>query len=160
MPTPPRPTRPRAFLLAGLLSAAAFSLAARAQTPPPAAAAPLLTSMVYDWNSLVPKELPSGQRRIAFDRPTVGLAELECHITTLNPGQTSGAPHVHTNEELTIVNAGTVEVIINDRRQTVGPGSVFYFAPQDKTGIRNPGTVPAVYAVIEIAVPGAAAAGR
>jgi quercetin dioxygenase-like cupin family protein len=145
-------------ILSTLLTVLVLPLAAQAQTPPPAnPQTPLETSTVFDWTALIPKELPSGQRRIVFDGPTVKLAELECHITTLNPGQTSGAPHQHTNEELAIVSEGTVEVIINDRKQTVGKGSVFYFAPQDKTGIRNPGATPAVYTVIEITVPAAGA---
>ena len=42
-------------------------------------------------------------------RPTATLDELEMHITTLNPGQSSHAPHQHPNEELVIVRQGTVE---------------------------------------------------
>jgi mannose-6-phosphate isomerase-like protein (cupin superfamily) len=128
--------------------------AARAQTPAAAnPTTPMKTSMVFDWKALTPKATPVGERRMVFDGPSAKMAELECHITTLNPGQVSGTPHTHTSEELTIVNEGTVEVIINDRKQTIGKGSVFYFAPQDTTGIRNAGPTPATYTVIEMAVP-------
>jgi XRE family transcriptional regulator, regulator of sulfur utilization len=142
-------------VLSTLLTLSVLPLTAPAQTPAPAPKTPLKTSQVFDWNALTPNALPSGERRIVFDGPTVKMTELECHITTLNPGQISGKPHTHANEELIIVRAGTVDVIINDRHQTVGPGSVFYFAPQDTTGIRNPGATPAVYTVIEMTVPAA-----
>jgi len=115
------------------------------------------TSMIFDWNALVPIPMPFGERRIVFDGPSVKMAELECHVTTLNPGQTSGAAHTHVNEELTVVNEGTVEVTINGRKQTIGKGSVFYFAPQDTTGIRNTSAAPATYTVIEMAIPAGSA---
>jgi mannose-6-phosphate isomerase-like protein (cupin superfamily) len=147
------PTSLRPLLLALLLP-----LAARAQTPA-APAAPagtpkveMKSSAVFDWKTLVAKEMPNGQRRLVFDGPSAQLDQFECHITTLKPGQASGAPHTHTNEEVTVVNAGTVEVIINGRTQAVGRGSVFYFAPQDTVGIRNPGPGPATYTVFELTV--------
>ena len=143
---------PRPLLLAALL----FPFAARAQAPAAAPAAvpkvEMKASAVFDWKNLVAKENPNGQRRVVFDGPSAKMDELECHITTLKVGQVSGTPHTHTDEELTVVNSGTVEVIINDRRQTIGPGSVFYFAPQDTVGIRNAGSTPATYTVIKMTV--------
>lgn len=140
-------------LLLGLVLAAA--LAARAQAP--AAAKPVLTPMkdsaVFDAKDFVAKEWPNGsQRRMVFDGPSAKMDELECHVTTLKPGQTSGAPHTHTDEELTVVNAGTVEVIIDGRTRAVSAGSVFYFAPQDTVGIRNPGPGDATYTVFKMTV--------
>jgi XRE family transcriptional regulator, regulator of sulfur utilization len=144
---------PRLPLLLGLVLAAA--LAARAQAP--AAAKPVLTAMkdsaVFDAKDFVAKEWPNGSlRRMVFDGPSAKMDELECHVTTLKAGQTSGAPHTHTDEELTVVNAGTVEVLINGHTQAVGPGSVFYFAPQDTVGIRNPGPRNATYTVFKMTV--------
>lgn len=152
MPIPRLPSPIGAALLALLLP-----LAALAQAPAPAmpAAAPkveMKSSAVFDWKDLVAKENPNGQRRVVFDGPSAKLDELECHITTLKVGQTSGTPHTHTDEELTIVNEGTVEVIINNRTQVIGKGSVFYFAPQDTVGIRNAGKTPATYTVIKMTV--------
>jgi XRE family transcriptional regulator, regulator of sulfur utilization len=147
----PRPLPSLRPLLLSLL----LPLAVRAQAPAAAPAAPKIemkTSAVFDWKNLVAKENPNGQRRVVFDGPSAKMDELECHITTLKPGQTSGTPHTHLDEELTVVNAGTVEVIINGRSQTIGPGSVFYFAPQDTVGIRNPGPKPATYTVFKMTV--------
>jgi quercetin dioxygenase-like cupin family protein len=53
-----------------------------------------------------------------------------------------------------------VEVSINGKTQTVGKGSVFYFAPQDLAGIRNPSSAPATYTVIEMTVPSDAAVAK
>jgi quercetin dioxygenase-like cupin family protein len=143
------------------LIAAILPFAVQAQTPPAAnPPTPMMTSMVFDWNTLTPTSWPTGQRRMVFDGPSVKMAKLECHITTLNAGQISGAPHQHSNEELTIVNDGTVEVSINGKTQTVGKGSVFYFAPQDLAGIRNPSSAPATYTVIEMTVPADAPAAK
>ena len=44
---------------------------------------------------------------------TATLDELECHITTLNPGETPHPPHKHPDEELVIVKEGTVESLVN-----------------------------------------------
>jgi len=146
IPRLPRPLSP-------LLIALVLPIGARAQTP--AAATPkteMKSSAVFDWKNLVAKENPNGERRVVFDGPSAKMAELECHITTLKVGQTSGTPHTHTDEELTIVNEGTVEVIINDHTQIIGKGSVFYFAPQDTVGIRNAGRTPATYTVIKMTV--------
>jgi mannose-6-phosphate isomerase-like protein (cupin superfamily) len=143
------------FPVSPLLIAVLLPLSAHAQAPASASIAPkaaMKASAVFDWKDLVAKDMPNGQRRLVFDGPSVQMDEFECHITTLKVGQASGIPHTHTVEELTIVNEGTVEVIINDRRQTIGKGSVFYFAPQDTVGIRNVGQTPATYTVISMAV--------
>jgi XRE family transcriptional regulator, regulator of sulfur utilization len=154
MKTPRLPSPVGSLLLAALLP-----LALRAQAPAPAAPAlapvpkvEMKSSAVFDWKNLVAKENPNGQRRVVFDGPSAKMDELECHITTLKVGQTSGTPHTHVDEELTIVNEGTVEVVINDRTQVIGKGSVFYFAPQDTVGIRNAGKTPATYTVIKMTV--------
>jgi mannose-6-phosphate isomerase-like protein (cupin superfamily) len=141
-------------LVASLVLAALLPLAGHGQPPVPPAApkVEMKSSAVFDWKNLVAKEMPNGERRPVFDGPSVKMAELECHITTLKVGQTSGVPHTHTDEELTIVNEGTVEVVINDHTQTIGKGSVFYFAPQDTVGIRNVGKTPATYTVIKMTV--------
>jgi quercetin dioxygenase-like cupin family protein len=157
----PRPRLSVLFGLSALLIALALPVAVRGQTAPAAKPpTPMMTSMVFDWNALTPTPWPTGQRRMVFDGPSVKMAKLECHITTLNAGQISGAPHKHSNEELTIVNDGTLEVSINGKTQTVGKGSVFYFAPQDLAGIRNPSSEPATYTVIEMTVPADAPAAK
>ena len=88
---------------------------------------------------------PRGQ---LFRAPTVTLAELEMHVTTLNPGQTSHAPHQHANEELIILKEGTLETLSLGEWKRVGPGSVIFNASNDLHGVRNVGTGPAIYHVV------------
>ncbi len=80
--------------------------------------------------------------------PTVTLDELEMHVTTLNPGQTSHAPHKHANEELIILKEGTLETLSLGEWKRVGPGSMIFNASNDLHGVRNVGTVPAIYHVV------------
>ena len=111
----------------------------------PAAA---LKSQVFDWNAMTPKENAYGSSRALVRAPTVTLDELEMHVTTLNPGQTSHAPHKHPNEELIILREGTLETLSLGEWKRVGPGSVIFNASNDLHGVKNVGTVPAVYHVV------------
>jgi mannose-6-phosphate isomerase-like protein (cupin superfamily) len=120
-----------------------------AQTNSPVAAAPgKLTFAVYDWEKMKPINVTNGVRRMVFDGPTATLDELNCHITTLNPGAVSGPPRLHRQEEVTIVKEGTIEVVSDGKVETAGPGSVIFFQSHAVTQLRNPGKVPATYTVI------------
>jgi XRE family transcriptional regulator, regulator of sulfur utilization len=110
-------------------------------------AAPL-GSTAFEWNSMTAKPTPVGSVRSLFRAPTATLDELELHVTTLNPGQTSHAPHTHPNEELVIVKEGTVEALVKGQWVRLGPGSVIFNAADDLHGIRSVGEQPATYHVI------------
>ena len=73
---------------------------------------------------------------------------MELHVTTLNPGQEPHPPHRHPNEEMVIIREGTVEVLVNGDWKRLGPGSVLFNASNQLHGLRNVGTIPAVYHVI------------
>lgn len=120
--------------------------------------APSLTSSVFDWAALDAKATPSGSVRKFFQAPTAMLEELECHVTTLNPGQDPHPAHRHPEEELYVIKEGTVEVVIDGERRQVGAGSVIFAAANQLHGIRNAGETPAVYHVIKWRVPNTAAA--
>src|SRR5688572_28831848 len=70
---------------------------------------PVLESTVFHWDALKTEPTDVGALRDVVRAPTATLEELEMHITTLNPGVTSHAPHRHPNEELVIVREGTLE---------------------------------------------------
>lgn len=108
----------------------------------------IMGSSVFDWNSIPAKQTDVGSVRSFFKSPTATLDELELHVTTLNPGQASHPPHKHPNEELVIVKEGTVEVLVNGEWKRVGPGSVIFNASNQLHGLKNVGTVPATYHVI------------
>lgn len=117
-----------------------------AQTPP--APVTKLVSAVYDWEKMPVNPTPKGVRRDVFDGPTTTLDKAHCHITTLNPGENSGEPRVHLQEEIIIVKEGLVEMHIDGRTQTAGPGSVFFLAACATTALRNAGPTPCTYIVV------------
>ena len=127
---------------------AAASLMSAADTPAPKT---LLGSTVFDWAKLQRRVTPNGERRDVANNPTATLATFESHITTLNPGQASHAPHRHPQEELIILREGTVEIHINGETQRAGAGSTFFYASNDAHAVRNVGEKPATYWVINLA---------
>jgi quercetin dioxygenase-like cupin family protein len=96
------------------------------------------------------KDTPSdvGSVRSVVRARTPTLDELEMHITTLKAGLASHAPHQHPNEELIIVREGTVEVLNAGTWKRLGPGSIIFNASNELHGLKNVGTTPAVYHVI------------
>jgi XRE family transcriptional regulator, regulator of sulfur utilization len=114
----------------------------------------LMGSSIFDWNSIEAKPTKVGSTRKFFQAPTATLDELECHVTTLNPGETPHAPHKHPDEELIIVKEGTVESLVNGQIKRVGPGSVIFQASNQMHSIRNVGQTPATYHVIKWNSPG------
>jgi quercetin dioxygenase-like cupin family protein len=113
-----------------------------------------LPSSVFDWNTVPVRETSVGSSRQFVRAPTATLDELEIHVTTLNPGQTSHAPHQHPNEELLIVKEGTVEALVNGEWKRLGTGSVIFQASNQLHGIKNVGTGPATYHVVNWSSPG------
>lgn len=119
-------------------------------TPPTKSPAPgsKLSSTVFDWEKLAVEKTANGVRRAVLDGPTSTLDKLHVHITTLNPGQNSGEPRRHLQEEVIIVKEGLVEAHVDGRTQIGGPGSVFFFAANAVTRLRNAGDGPATYTVV------------
>lgn len=109
---------------------------------------PMMGSSVFDWNTVTAKPTEVGSVRSFFKARTPTLEQLEVHVTTLNPGKAPHPPHRHPNEEMLIIRQGTVEALINGEWKRVGPGSVIFFASNQLHGLRNVGTEPAVYHVI------------
>ena len=115
---------------------------------------PVMQSSVFDWNAVPAKQTNVGSVRQFFKAPTATLDQLELHVTTLNPGEASHPPHKHPNEELVIVKEGTVEALVNGEWKRVGPGSVIFNASNQLHGLRNVGSGPATYHVINWSSPG------
>jgi len=108
----------------------------------------VLGPAVWDWNKLAVKKTDVGAIRDLVRQPTATLDELEMHVTTLNPGLASHAPHTHPNEELVIIDAGTVETLSGGKWERLGPGSVIFNASNSPHALRNVGDTPATYHVI------------
>lgn len=108
----------------------------------------ILGPTTFDWKDMKPSVTPTGEVRSLYKGPTATLPELEMHVTTLNAGATSHPPHHHVNEELVIIREGTVETLSGGKWVRLGPGSVIFNASDSLHGLRNVGTTPAVYHVI------------
>jgi quercetin dioxygenase-like cupin family protein len=114
----------------------------------------VMGSSVFDWTAIPAKKTPIGESRKFFRAPTATLDELECHVTTLNPGEMAHPPHQHPDEELIIIKEGTVEALVNGELKRVGPGSVIFQASNQLHSIKNVGETPATYHVIKWNSPG------
>jgi len=112
-----------------------------------------LPSTMFEWSSLTPKPTRAGEVRGVVQKPTATLEELEIHITTLRPGEESHPPHRHVNEEILIVKEGQVEALVNGDLKRGGPGSLIFQASNQLHNIRNVGTTPATYHVINWKTP-------
>ncbi len=115
---------------------------------------PVLSSRIFDWDSLKVVATKVGFRRDVVRSPTATLDELEMHITTLNAGVESHPPHQHAAEELLIIKEGTLEALVNGEYRKVGPGSIVFQASNQPHTIKNIGTGPATYHVIQWQPPG------
>jgi len=110
----------------------------------------VMHSTVFDWNTFTAKPTAVGSVRSVVSSPTATLENLEIHITTLNPGQMPHPPHRHPNEELVIIDQGTVEALNTGAWKRIGPGSIIFNGSNEVHGLRNVGTTPALYHVINI----------
>ena len=133
-------------IVSAVLAAAAMSYT-RAQTP-------VLGSRIFDWDTLKVAKTNVGARRDVVRSPTATLDELEMHITTLDAGQQSHPPHQHVAEELLIIKEGTLEALVNGEYQKVGPGSIVFQASNVPHTIKNIGSGPATYHVVQWQPPG------
>lgn len=140
----------RELLIALISACGAVGLFAAVQDTKPA----VMGSSAFDWNQIEAKTNETGSVRKFFQTPTATLDELECHVTTLNPGVASHPAHKHPNEELVIIREGTVEVLVNGELKRVGPGSVVFNASNVMHSLRNVGDTPAVYHVVSWYSPG------
>ncbi len=108
-----------------------------------------MDSQVILWEALKSVATATGQRRDVFELPTPTLDKFHCHISTLNPGQNTGALHRHPQEELVIVKEGTLEVNIDGKKLTATTGSLIFYAANANENMTNVGKTPATYYVIQ-----------
>jgi quercetin dioxygenase-like cupin family protein len=134
----------RDLTVALVATVATLGVVAAAQQAPPA----VQKSTTFDWNSMTSRTTEVGSVRQVIKAPTPTLNELEIHITTLKPGLASHAPHHHPNEELIIIREGTVETLTKGEWKRLGPGSIIFNASNEEHALRNVGTTPATYHVV------------
>jgi len=116
-----------------------------------------LGSTVFTWETREARPTGVGEYRGVARNPTATLREFECHITCLNAGNASHAPHIHPQEELIVLREGTLDVHINGKETRVGPGSLFFFASYDWHAVKNVGDTQAKYFVFNFSTEATAA---
>ena len=141
----------RDLIVAAVAAGTTMVVVALADTP----ATPVMRSSVFDWESAKVEPTKSGAQRAFFQARTATLDQLECHVTTLNPGEVPHLPHQHPDEELIILKEGALEVQQNGETKHAGTGSIIFQASNELHGLRNTGQTPAVYYVIRWSTPGA-----
>lgn len=96
-------------------------------------------SFMVDWDSLVMKKTEPGGRTDFFNRPTATCKKFEMHVTTLNEGLPSHAPHSHPEEEIILLLRGNATMQVNNKDYAMSPGDFVFAASGDFHGIRNSG---------------------
>jgi mannose-6-phosphate isomerase-like protein (cupin superfamily) len=133
------------FLALAAFAALCAGSPARAADP----AAPL-PSQVFPWNPGAAVPSKTGSRRVLFNQPTATMNLFHCHVSVLNPGQNTGAPHRHPQEELVIVKEGTLQVNIDGKLQTATAGAMIFYAANENENMTNIGPTPATYYVLQV----------
>jgi len=133
------------------VAAVSISLGVAGMVFAQSATKPVLHSCVFNWADLQAAPTKMGERRSVCDAPTPTLANLEIHITTLNPGESPHPPHHHADEELMIVKEGTLAAYQGDKTNTVTTGGIIFEASNETHGLKNIGTNAATYFVVKFA---------
>jgi len=126
-------------LAAAAVTAGVFALADQA---------PVMGSTAFEWKTIPATPTAAGSMKQFFKTRTATVEELEVHMTTLDPGKSPHPPHRHPNEELILINRGTLETLSNGEWKRVGPGSVIFNGSNELHGLRNVGTDKAIYHVV------------
>ncbi len=96
-------------------------------------------SFVIDWNEVEKKKTEKGWRRQFYNRPTAMVGKFEMHVTTLNAGISSHAPHTHPEEEIVILLKGKASMEIDGKKSDVLPGGLIYLESGVSHAITNTG---------------------
>ncbi len=138
-------TLPAAALLGTAFLKTTFAAAETSSLPSESAS--------FAFDKLPVTRSPNGAATRPVLRGVTATGEtIELHETTLMPGQMPHPAHKHVHTELMLIREGTVEFIMGDKSQQVGPGGVCYAASNTMHGLKNVGSTPANYFVIAIGI--------
>ena len=132
----------------------AVSETASAQAAPAAASSKVLPSAVYEYASLpVHASKESVSRPVLKGKLATGES-IEVHETTLPPGGAPHPPHHHVHSEMWLIREGTVQITIEGKAYSMGPGAVGFVKSNEEHGITNRSDKSASYFVVAVG-PGA-----
>ncbi|XOV94793.1 MAG: cupin domain-containing protein [Bacteroidota bacterium] len=102
--------------------------------------------VVYvNWDTVKFNKNDKGGRRNIMRQPTPMLNEFEMHVTTLNEGISSHAPHTHLDEEIILVRYGEIEEYIGGKTFESDEGSFIFLRSMISHGVQNIGKGPCEY---------------
>ncbi len=136
--------------LAAAQAAHAGQAAAASQSPAQGPQTTPLPAKVYHSAEIPYKGDATKKARRFFYGPEQSGYNLEMHETVLGPGVETHPPHTHAHQEIIILVEGTVQVSMDGRTDTVEAGSVIFYDPDKPHNLRNIGTTPARYYVVEL----------
>ena len=125
----------------------AVAARATAQTKPAAAGLP---TKIYHSEKIPYQGDDKKKGRRVLAGPTHTGFNLEVHETILGPGTETHAPHKHEHEEIIFLASGTLEAFMDGKTEKVEAGSTLFFGSNGMHNVRNAGTTPAHYFVIEL----------
>lgn len=102
-------------------------------------------SFTVNWDTVTIKKTDRGERRNMFERPTSQFSRFEMHVTTLNAGQVSHAPHMHRAEEVVLIKTGNAEMQIGDKFYPASAGDLIFLGSGILHASKNTGTEPLTY---------------
>ncbi len=102
-------------------------------------------SRLIEWAELPYTANEVGGRRQPFERATAMFSESEMHVTTLNPGLTTHAPHTHVPDEIVLMIRGETEMSIDGIPCRGTAGDLYFLGSGVPHNIHNVGTTPAEY---------------
>ena len=142
----------RREMIAALSASAFLTRDSAAEGSSGAEAGPGLTeSKVYQFAELPTVPRANGQVDQTVLQGTLATGEgLEVHETTLPPGQMPHPSHRHRHSELMLVRSGLLEFDNDGRKETAGPGGVFFVGSNVPHAVKCVGDVSANYYVIAI----------
>ncbi|WP_165251440.1 cupin domain-containing protein [Paludisphaera soli] len=88
---------------------------------------------------------PVGHVGLYVEGETQASASLVAGRFIIDPGKSPHPPHVHSDEEILIVESGHGEIFCGGKTTKVGPGSVMFSAPDVPHNITNTEDVPLVF---------------
>ena len=135
----------RSYANAGRTPVSFYRLRFRAATPDDTRGKEAGASFTRDWNQVEKKTTDKGFRREFFNRATAMCTKFEMHVTTLNAGLSSHAPHTHPEEEIILMVRGHAEMEIDGKRHPIMPGSLSYVATKVPHALHNVGSGEAEY---------------
>jgi quercetin dioxygenase-like cupin family protein len=112
---------------------------------------PLAKARVFPYESMAVTTTPNGVERANVFSGTLATGEVVGAHETMQPaGETPSAAHKIQHSELIVVQQGTLELQHDGKAERVGPGGILYVAFGTTHAVKNVGSGPAKYVVIQI----------